>query len=76
MLVRSDYSCVPFSGYVEVKLSQPGLQIVEKLATPLACYNSQLLDGWVTLVSHFQSIIGCRERSLNVKNLLLFFFIL
>lgn len=54
--------------------SQPGLQIVEKLATPLAYYNSQLLDGWVTLVSHFQSIIGCRERSLNVKNLPFFLF--
>ena len=42
--------------------SQPGLQIVEELAMPLAYYSSQLLGGWVTLVSHFRSIIGCMER--------------
>ena len=32
--------------------SQPGLQIVEELAMPLAYYSSQLLGGWVTL-GHF-----------------------
>ena len=42
--------------------SQPGLQIVEELAMPLAYYSSQLLGGWVSLVSHFCSVIGCMER--------------
>ena len=42
--------------------SQPGLQIVEELAMPLAYYSSQLLGGWVSLVSHFRSVIGCMER--------------
>ena len=39
--------------------SQPGLQIVEELA--MAYYSSQLLGGWVSLVSHFRSVIGCME---------------